>query len=120
MADRPKHGMDLMIAVAPHHGLPDMHGPGQSDAPEPDADEQGGPSDNDTDDQGAGQTKPEWVDYSTDASNCKNCEYMGDDGNCQVLNIQVGPEDHCKAFSPKGQGSEYGGGEAPSYGGPQG
>ncbi len=50
--------------------------------------------------------QPEWVDYHTGEETCQNCSHM-QNGNCEVLQMPVGPNDHCEAFS----GGEYEGAE---------
>jgi hypothetical protein len=103
------NGVGVMIALKPKSGPPDLGGPN-----EPDADEQGGPPDNDMDDPsggGEGGVKPEWVAYHTGDETCQNCEYMADGGMCDVLKMNVGPNDHCEAFEPKQDQSGQMGGQ---------
>ena len=99
MAGPPKRGIGIMIGLRrAGDGPPPLRGPGEPDQDDaPDAGATGGAMD----DKGV---KPEWVDYGTEAENCKNCEYLAGD-QCSVLNMPVGLEDHCKAFSPR-QGAE--------------
>jgi hypothetical protein len=97
MAKHP--GVSIAVGVMPH-----LRPVSDPDAPEPDSDDQDGAPDDDSDDEGDAEQwnmKPEWVDYASEASNCKNCQAMQDDGTCSKLHISVGPEDHCKAFAPK-------------------
>lgn len=103
MATKPT-GVGIMLAIKPKSGPPDLPGPG-----EPDADDRGGPSD-DQDDRSGG-VEPEWVDYHTGDETCQHCSYMSDGGTCDVLKMNVGPNDHCEAFEAKQeQGDETGGG----------
>ena len=104
MADNKKRG-SLTVAVM-HGGPPPVRGLHEPPEPEPDADEQGGPSDQDQDDQGM---DPSWLDYTTEAERCNSCQHMGDDGTCSVLKMQVGPGDHCKAYEPKAAEASQGG-----------
>lgn len=56
---------------------------------------------------GAGQMpmiKPESVNYHDEAHACSSCQYMGQDSQCSVLQMQVSPEGGCNAY-------EGGGGE---------
>jgi hypothetical protein len=55
---------------------------------------------------------PEAVNYHDDLHRCDMCEYMGADGNCAVLQMQVQPEGACNAFSAQEQGE----GAAPDQG----
>ena len=73
-----------------------------------------GPPDNDEDDpaapksQPAGDTMvtPAAVAYRTGDETCGNCRYMGPDGLCDVLHINVAPPDSCMAFSDSGESNE--------------
>jgi hypothetical protein len=55
---------------------------------------------------------PEAVNYHDDAQSCATCSYFGQDGNCQVLQMQVQAEGGCNAWSG---GSDQ---SAPSPAGP--
>ncbi len=48
---------------------------------------------------------PDAVSYHTGEENCGACEYMGPDGMCQPLQIQVGPQDHCNLFEMRESGA---------------
>lgn len=49
---------------------------------------------------------PEAVSYRDGTQICGNCEYMGADGMCEPLQIDVGPSDGCNLFK---QGDNDGG-----------
>lgn len=51
--------------------------------------------------------KPEAVAYHDDPHACQLCQYMGPDGNCAVLQMQVSPDGGCTAFEA-GSGSGMG------------
>lgn len=48
---------------------------------------------------------PDAVCYHTGEENCGACEYMGPDGTCVYLQIQVGPQDHCNLFEMREDGA---------------
>ncbi len=57
-------------------------------------------------DQSGGFTvPPDAVSYHTGEENCGACEYMGPDGTCGPLQIQVSPADHCNLFEMREGGT---------------
>lgn len=60
---------------------------------------------------------PESVNYHDDEQACHLCSYMGDDGICAVLQIQVSPPGSCNAFKAGPQeGTEGAGPEGSAQG----
>ncbi len=49
--------------------------------------------------------RPESVAYHDELHTCETCQYMGQDGNCAVLQMQVSPQGGCNAFEA-GAGGE--------------
>lgn len=104
----------------PIGGMPDM--PPAADAPPAaGAPPMGGPT--------SVVISPESVNYHDEEQACHLCSYMGGDGTCAVLQIQVSPGGACNAFKagsaegtegagPEGSGADEGpdsgGGEAPT------
>lgn len=86
------------------------------DHDEPDADENGGPSDEDQDDSG---NWAEWLDYHGEADRCDACQFMAQDGTCPKVKMQVDPGGHCEAFTAKHEGADTGGMPAMGGGPPQ-
>ncbi len=69
----------------------------------------GGDPGQDADDMGDGvKIDPSAVHYHPDPQSCGTCEYMGEDGQCAILKIQVTPEGACSAYEGKegGEGEE--------------
>lgn len=93
-----KPDLAILIGRAKHSGK--MPPPG-SDDPNPDARQEQDEPQGDSP-----AVRPEWVDYHTGEETCQNCEYM-QGSNCTVLQMPVGPSDHCEAWEPKG-GSDSG------------
>lgn len=105
-----------------------------------DPDDKGGPPDGDQDDMpppppgagggppgappagmdgGAPTITPEAVSFRTEHEICQNCSYMGQDGNCAVLKMQVTPNEGCSAFLDNGAGADQQqGAPPPGAGGP--
>jgi len=52
--------------------------------------------------EGEGGIPPEAVCYRGPEKQCQSCEYMGDDGMCSKLMIQVEPEAGCNLHEAKG------------------
>lgn len=48
--------------------------------------------------------KPESVNYHDDPHSCQTCQYMGQDSQCAVLQMQVSPQGGCNAFEAGGGG----------------
>lgn len=60
------------------------------------------------DDEPSGQYQipPEAVSFRDGMQICGNCEYMGADGMCEPLQIDVSPSDGCNLFKQGGAGEE--------------
>lgn len=83
-----------------------------------DADDQGAPPPDASaapPDQGAGPQgdmgpapaiKPESVHYHDDLQQCSGCQFMGPDGQCSVLQMQVSPTGGCSAYEAGGGGDQ--------------
>lgn len=48
---------------------------------------------------------PDAVCYHSGEENCGNCEYMGPDGTCVYLQIQVDPQAHCNLWEMREGGT---------------
>lgn len=59
------------------------------------------------DDTGQYAIPPEAVSYRDGTQICGNCEYMGADGMCEPLQIDVGPSDGCNLFKQGDAGGEF-------------
>lgn len=87
-------------------GDPGMMGMGSE--PDSGADQQpqhGGPMDADV------VITPEMVAFHDEDQDCQGCKYYGQDGNCAVLKIQVGPEAGCNAWTSGGMSQDETGGQ---------
>jgi hypothetical protein len=85
---------------------PSIGGMGRGMSPEPDADDMGGPPDNDMDDKGA-TLSPETVGYHEEAHNCGNCKH-NQGGNCEVIGQQVADEGGCSVWEDAGAETDTG------------
>lgn len=73
----------------------------------------------DSDDMGGGaKPSPQSLNYHQGPQPCETCEYMEDSGNCQILGIQVQPQDGCNAYESKDESGEQGEDQGGGPGGP--